>query len=682
MWTQLAKRSPSENAFLLLIPLVGISVGAAALGIAHLIGFVQEQLWGSGEDLLGAAMRVPWTLRVFIPAGGGLVLGLLGWILRVRMRGHGIAGVIQALALKGGVISLRKEYPRTAAGVLTVATGGSLGREGPMVEFGAALSSWLGRRFRLETPHLRILVCSAAGAGLAAAYNAPIGGTIFAMEILIGNFAMEVFGPAVIAAVLSTLVFRSAMGDLTRFVIPTYELVSPWELTFYLGLGLLAGVFSAGAIRAMGAFEGGFHRLPIPSPLKPAVGFALVGAIGCWLPNVYGNGYETVNLALREELPLRLLLILPVAKLVATAVTRGSGGTGGIFTPTLMMGSLLGGAFGTFIHNWFPASTAGPGAYALVGMGAVVAGTTHAPIMAIMMIFEQTNSYQIILPLMFVCIISNWTVRLLKRESLHIDSLRRRGVVLPRGPEGSVMQSLKVANLMHDDPVAVRQTDSFATVVEHFVKLRHNYLYVVDDESRFVGAIPLHELKAVLNQQDQLQVVIAHDLVNPEFAFVTPDDALADTMETFWRQNSERLPVVNNAADRKLVGWISKRDLIGVYNQEILRKRQLMGRFGVEDDEEGERESYVELPPGLSLRQVAVPPAYAGKTLRETDPRHAFGLHVLQIERWDPRTGAGSVEMPGPDTVLRADDRLTVVGRPEAIARFREGASGDRSGPP
>jgi CBS domain-containing protein len=299
-----------------------------------------------------------------------------------------------------------------------------------------------------------------------------------------------------------------------------------------------------------------------------------------------------------------------------------------------------------------------------------------------MMIFEQTNSYQIILPLMFVCIISNWTARLLKRESLQIDSLRRRGVVLPRGPEGSVMQSLKVANLMHDDPVAVRQTDSFATVVEHFVKLRHNYLYVVDDEGRLVGAIPLHELKAVLDQQDSLQVVIAHDLVNPEFAFVTPDDTLADTMETFWRQNSERLPVVNNAVERKLVGWISKRDLIGVYNQEILRRRQLMGRFGLDDDEEGERETYVELPPGLSLRRVPVPPAFAGKTLREIDVRHAIDVHVLQIERWDPRTGEGSVELPGPDTVFRADDRVTVVGRPEAINRFRAGAIGGRTRPP
>ena len=666
---QLARRTPAENAFLFLIPTIGVLTGVAALLIAHVITLLQAQLWG-GNDLLTAASASPWWVRLVIPTLGGAAVGLLAWWLKHDVRGTGTSGLIQTLALRGGYVSFRRELPAVLAGVVTVASGGSLGREGPMIDFAAALGSRLGRLFALDSRQVRVLVCCAAAAAISAVYNAPIGGTIFVMEVLIGGFALDIFGPVVIASVLSTLVFRGATGQLPRFVIPGYELVSAWELPAYLVLGVLCGVFAVLTIRLVGWVENAFRRLGRLGYARPAIGFALVGGIGILFPHVYGNGYESVNLVLHERLPLYLLVALPLAKLVATAITRGSGGAGGLFTPTLMMGALIGGAFGYVVHAWFPAHTAEYGAYALVGMGAVLAGTTHAPIMAILMIFEQTDSYSIILPLMLVCIISNMVARKLKSESIHLDALRRAGVALPPGPEAGLMKSLRVANVMHDDVEAVNQRDPFNRVVEYFLRTPRNFLYVIDDTGRFVGAIPLHAIKSILSaRQAAPAVAIAADLAEP-FEVVTPDDPLADAMEKFWRQHSERLPVIENGVSRKLIGWVSQRDLIGIYSQEILKKGQLLVRFDIPDASGQEHSTFVELPEGLVIRTFTVTPALEGRTIRDLSPRSRFGVHILHIARQDPFRRKQRVELPGPGSVLHTHDRLVAIGPREGIEGF------------
>ncbi len=669
IWAQLGRRTPSENAFLVLLPVLGLAVGFVSVATAHVISFLQNQFWGSGQNLLAAAEGNPWTHRIVIPLIGGLLVGVIGWFFRVETRGGGITTIIQAVALKGGVISLRQTAPRDWAAILTISTGGSLGREGAMALLASAIGSRLGRQFRLSTQQLRVLVCAAAAAALAAVYNAPIGGSLFALEILIGNFALDVLGPVVVVSIISTLVFRSCMGNLPRFEVPHYEFVSSWELVFYLVLGLLAGLISLLFLRALFGSQDLFEKLPLPRWLKPAVGLILVGCIGVFWPHVFGNGFETVNLTLREEVPLKLLFILLVAKMVASALTFGSGGAGGLFTPSLMVGALLGGAFGYGVHTAFPNISAEYGAYAIVGMGGVLAGMTHAPLTAIMMVFEQTNSYQIVLPLMFVCVVSHFTVRALKVRSLEEESLRRRGVLLPRGPEGSVMQTLRVADIMHDEVDAVRKDSSFTAVVEWFLKTQRNWLYVIDKDQQFLGAISLHAIKDMLHQSESLGMVVAADLVDEKFGFVTPQDCLADTMDRFWQQNSERLPVLDNSTSRKLIGWMSKRDLIGIYSQEILRKRQLLGHFITSSDDE-KRDVFVELPEGFELRTVELPPHLEGRTLAELAPRSAYGVHVIALKRSDAVTGRSLVEMPDPQRRLGPGDRLVVIGTFEHIAAF------------
>ena len=669
LWSQFAERSPGDNTFLVLLPLVGLAVGFTSVITAHIIVFLQNQFWGSGQSLLDAAADNPWPVCIIIPLVGGLLVGLIGWFFRVETRGGGITTIMQAASLKGGVISLRQTAPRDWAAIVTISTGGSLGREGAMALLAAAIGSYTGRRFKLTTQQLRVLVCASAAAALAAVYNAPIGGSLFALEILMGNFALEVLGPVVVVSVISTLVYRSCMGNLPRFEVPHYELISAWELLPYLMLGLLCGLISLLFMRALFGTQDIFEKVPFPKYLKPAVGMALVGVIGVWLPHVYGNGFEAVNLTLRGQLPIILLLTLIPMKMLASSLTFGSGGAGGLFTPSLMIGSLLGGAFGFEVHRLFPHATAEQGAYALVGMGGVLAGITHAPLTAIMMIFEQTNNYQIVLPLMFVCIISHFTTRVLKGHSLDEESLRRRGVVLPTGIEAGVMQSLRVEDIMHDDVPAISQSVTFPIIVEQFLKEPYSNIYVVNSEGKFLGAIRLHSLKEMLHQTEALSTVIADDLVDQSFHFVTPRQNLADAMDIFWQENAERLPVINNPADRKLIGWISKRDLLGVYSQEIMHKRQLLGHFIVQEAGE-KRDVFVELPESFELRTIELPPQLNGRTLAELAPRSSYGVHVLAIKRRDPITGRSLTQMPESTTQLLAGDDLVVIGKSDSFMQF------------
>ncbi len=681
IFAQLGKRTASENAFLVLLPIVGLMVGFTTVATAHIISYLQNQFWGSGLNLLTASHYNPWYSRLTILTVGGLLVGLIGKFFRVPTRGGGITTIMQAVSLKGGYISLRRTAPRDWAAIVTVATGGSLGREGSMALLASAIGSYSGRRFHLSTQQLRVLVCAATAAALAAVYNAPIGGSLFALEILMGNFALEVLGPVVVVSVISTLVYRSCMGNLPRFDVPHYDLVSAWELLPYLVLGLLAGVLSILFVRALFGSQDLFEKIPIPNWLKPAIGMLLVGVIGIQWPHVFGNGFETVNLTLREQLPIALLLILVLMKIIASSLTFGAGGAGGLFTPSLMVGALLGGSFGYGVHLLFPHVTAGSGAYALVGMGGVLAGTTHAPLTAIMMIFEQTNNYQVVLPLMFVCIVSNFTARALKARSLDEESLRRRGIVMPTGPEASIMQSLRVEDILHEDIHAINQTAPFSAVVEQFFKESYNNIYVVDSAGKFLGAIRLHSVKDMLHQGESLSSVIADDLVDNTFQFVTPRQNLAEVMDIFWRENAERLPVINNSTARKLLGWISKRDLLGVYSQEILRKRQLMARFVVHEGDET-RDVFVELPEGIELRTVEFPVHLESRTVADIAPRSHYGVHVLAIKRRDPVTGRSIAELPGPETRLAPGDDLVVVGTSDGLAQFMAAlATGVENGP-
>jgi chloride channel protein, CIC family len=661
-----------DRLFLLLIGLVGVIAGTLGSLVHSLITLLQRLLWNS-DTLVEAARAAPWWVVVATPALGGLVVGLIFHLARERQQGGGgMSQLIEAVTLTGGKVPPRPVLASALAAVVTVGSGGSLGREGPMIRLGAMISSWLGSRMGMAPHRLKILVGCGAAAGLAAAYNIPIGGALFAMEVVLGNFALEIFGPIVASSVISTLIARAVQGDLPRYAAPGYVLRSGWEIPVYVGLGLLGAFVSVLFILSLRFGRGAFARLAfVPRWLRPALGMGMLGGLALEVPQVLGGGYGLIATTLADQsLSLQMLLLLAFAKLAATVLTSGSGGSGGLFTPSLFVGAMLGGAYGYSVHAVWPGLTSSYGAYAAVGMAAVAAGTSHAPISAILILFEFTGNYGLILPLMVAAITSGVVSRRLLRTSIYTESLARRGIDPTWRMEEAVLAGLSVGDLVRADDQILAAGDPYARVVERFLATRRQRLFVVGEGGRLVGSISLHDIKHSLEHPERLTAVLAHDLMLPVEQVLTRDERLHRAAQVFARCDFERLPVVE-AGDARYAGVLAKRDLLAVYAQEVLGRPAMLATF-VSGNEARERRDYVELPPDFALRLVALPAEHAGKTLGELQLPQALGVQVLEIKR---RKGSDEAQRVVPDgrTLMAPGDLLIVLGPTATVDALQQG---------
>ncbi|HSF40689.1 MAG TPA: chloride channel protein, partial [Thermoanaerobaculia bacterium] len=356
-----------DRVFFFLIALVGVVAGLLGVAVHWLIDILQAFLWQSPDGLVGAARKAPRWLVVAAPAFGGVLIGLITWFMRQPVGGGGMSALIEAVALSGGKIPPKPVLANALAAVATVGSGGSLGREGPLIRLGAMISSWVGGRLGVGPHRLKILIGCGAAAGLASAYNVPIGGALFAMEVILGNFALEIFGPIVVSSVISTLISRTFAGNTPLYSAPGYALSSGWEILLYAGLGVVGAFVSVAFVFGIRVGRRSFKGLRfLPDPLKPVLGMTLLGVMALWVPQILGGGHDTINLALAGELKLPARLALPeqftilmllgfaAAKLIATGLTTGSGGAGGLFTPSLFVGALVGGAYGIWMHSLWP----------------------------------------------------------------------------------------------------------------------------------------------------------------------------------------------------------------------------------------------------------------------------------------------------------------------------------------
>jgi CIC family chloride channel protein len=560
----LGLRSDEDRLFFLLVPGVGLVAGFVGFAVTAAIYGVQRVLWGSATDFAATAAAAPPWMRVAVPAFGGVLVGLIVFLVRRRMTGHGISGIIEAVALRRGDIPPGPSLQSLAASIVAVGSGGSLGREGPTIRTSAMGASWLGQRFNVSERRRRILVGCGAAAGIAAIYNTPVGAALFGMEVILGSFALDVFGPLVVASVIATFVGRSLIGSEPMYQVAGEGLVSWWELGTFAGLGLLGAFASAGFTRGIGGFEAGFRGLGrLPDWAKPVLGMALVGVLGLVVPQVYGNGFETITAALHGGLPLTLLVVLPFAKIAASGLTLGSGCPGGLFTPSLFVGAMLGGLYGTWLDGVFPGQTSGAGAYAAVGMAALAAGTSHAPISAIMMLFEITGNYDLILPLMLASILSSLVSRRLTPASIYIEPLLRRGVRLPRRSGEFETPDVRVAGLVRPDPDTLTPGAPWRHVVDRFLGVNRQRLFVLDADRRLLGAISLHDLKHVLDTPGVGDVVVAQDLMTPVPIVLRDSDDVPAAVALFARSEFERVPVVD--ADGRFLGVLGKSDVLGLY---------------------------------------------------------------------------------------------------------------------
>jgi CIC family chloride channel protein len=635
-------------------------------GVTGLQALLQEGLLAEASDPLAAAQGIDWYWRLLIPAAGGLVVGPLVYFFAREARGHGVPEVMAAVALRGGVIRRRVVAVKALASAISIGSGGSVGREGPIVQIGSALGSALGQALKVPASQLRVLVGCGAAAGISATFNAPIAGALFAAEVVVGNFAVAQLSPIVISSVVATVVSRFFLGNHPAFPVPPYELVSPFELMPYMGVGLVAGLVALVFMHALYATEDAFELMRLPEYLKPALGGLAVGILGIWLPNVFGVGYSSITMALEGSLPVALLGTLLVAKILATSLTLGSGGSGGVFAPSLFLGAMTGGFLGSFIHQWFPEATASSGAYALVTMGAVVAAATHAPISAIIIIFELTQTINIIPPLMAACVVSTLVSTFLSRDSIYTMKLRRRGIDLFQEESHNVLKSLYVHDILDREPEVLEESANLETVLERALESQHTDYFVVDEGGRLTGTIHLRELTRMLVEQEALRnVVVAGDLVEPLQVTLTEDDDLDVAIQLFSHGVAEELPVVAADAPRQLVGSLHKRDVIQAYNQEVLR-RDLAGQVSstVLVSARGQQ---VALGGGYVLQEVLPPARFFGKSIRQLDIARAWGVQVVLLRK---RAGSGdktSIRVPTADDVIEEGDRLVVSGTKAAV---------------
>lgn len=535
----------------------GVLGALAALAFRGGVDLIHSLLTGTTDGMVDSFRELAWWQRLSIPAVGGLMAGLVLLFGRRLHPGQSSTDYMEAILIGSGQLPVRASLVKSTAAMFSIASGGSIGREGPLVQLAAVAASWLGGWRKMSAPQLRLLVACGAAAGIASAYNAPIAGSFFVAEIILGTIAMESLGPLAVSAVAATLTMRALSAAHTLYAVPTFTLHSLWEIGPFVLLGLLAGTVAPFFLRSLRTVEGWFAHTKLPVPARLALGGLIVGALAVWVPEVCGNGYSVVVAILNGQLVWLALVLVLVCKWAATAASFGSGAPGGVFTPTLFMGASLGYLFGFGVNAVWPAGAEDPRAFALVGMGALLAAASHAPVMAIIMLFEMTLSYDIIMPLMLCSVIAYYTARGIENQSLYSETLQKKAAEAPE----TVRLPGVVADLVKPQAAPVQLTARFEEIARLFLQSRHEEIYVTTPEGNYAGAISLHDIKPYLSDPAVAAHVIAGDLLRDDVPPVSMLAPLAEALRIFAQHAGQTLPVVEPDTGR-LNGVLVKNDLL------------------------------------------------------------------------------------------------------------------------
>jgi CIC family chloride channel protein len=564
--------SDEHTTMVLLGIIVGVAGGYGAVGFRYLINFIQSIAYGSSAELLDIIGSIPWYMRIAIPAIGGLIVGPIVYFLAREAKGHGVPEVMYAVALKQGIIRKRIVFIKALVSAVCIGTGGSVGREGPIVQIGSAVGSTLGQLFNVSANRIRTMVGCGAAAGIAATFNAPIAGSIFALEIILGEFEITSFSPIIISAVSATAISRHYLGDVPAFILPEYILHSPLEFPLYAILGIVCALVAVGFTLFLYRTEDAWDAIKFPEYLKAVVGGLIMGTMGLVFPQVLGVGYGAIDMALMVKLSWWFMGLLVLFKILATSITIGSGGSGGIFAPSLFLGAMAGGTFGTIVHYFFPSVAASAGAYAVVGMGAVVAATTHGPLQAILIIFEMTGDYKIILPLMITCIISCIVARKLCGESIYTFKLIRRGINIRGGKEVNILNSIPVKNVMYHTVEMIPETFLLKDLAKQLPQSRSNNFVVVDKNENITGVLTfLDYYDNLFNGKLDNQMTVK-DIMTKDVVTVSIEDNLSTAMEKITAGDYSILPVVKADDPLKMAGILTRRDILEAYDQAVIKK--------------------------------------------------------------------------------------------------------------
>ncbi|PID85125.1 MAG: chloride channel protein [Chloroflexi bacterium] len=599
---------------------------------------------------------------VGLMALAGLIVGFIIDRWAREAKGHGVPEVMEAIALRGGRIRARVAAMKVLASSITIGAGGSAGREGPIVQVGSALGSTLGQWLHFSDERIRMLVACGAAAGIAATFNAPIAGALFALEVILGRLTVSYFGAIVLSAVSASVVSQSLLGDKHAFQVPTYPLNHLGEIPIYALLGVLAALWAVLFIRLLYGAEDVFDRWSVPLPVKTAVGMALTGLTLLILPGkqVLGPGLELIGESIAEDFNLTLAMmgLLLVGKLLATMFTLGAGNSGGVFAPSLFMGAVLGGMVGTVGHSLWPEVVANPGAYAIVGMAAVFAGAARAPITAILIVFEMSGDYKLILPLMLATVLSTLLAEHLFSDSIYTLKLKMKNINWGRGWDQDVLHGVLVHEVMTKHNIeTVPVNMPLARLKERFNHSNSHGLSVLDEQGKLWGVVTITDVERAWSDE------IAKDTPISEFGTTWPylkivfaDESIGNALARMSTRGLGRLPVVSREDPYELLGLIRRQDIIRAYDLALTRRNEIQARNQrMQDLKEQDNTKFVEIYLNESDPVV-------GQSVQSVADRLPHDCVLISIER------NGHVIIPHGDTLFASGDHITAFTRVQDAA--------------
>ena len=566
--------SISENCFFIFLAVViGLLSGLGNYGLRKCIELCHEYIFMAGYDFFGIGHGgFHRFLLPLLPMIGGALIVPLEMMFPGQASGYGLPNFLKTINLGSGVLKKRSVLVKMIAPAITIGTGGSAGQEGPIAVIGGTLGYMVGQFFSFGAKRIKLLIACGVAGGIAATFNAPITGVFFALEIiLMGEMELAVFAPVVISAATAVVCTRLIYGQATFFSVPAFTLSSYWELLVYVLMGVIIGVLAVFFIRLFYWIQDYFRDLSIPFWIKPIMGGFLIGVIGLVFPQVMGDVYPYMGKVLQNPTVWYVVLPLVFMKMLATSITLGSGGAGGLFAPILFMGTMIGETCGGLGHLWLSGVVVNYDGYAIVAMGAFLSAVTHAPMTSIFLAYELTGAYQIILPAMFATVIGTLIARSLEREGIDTFGLAREGIHLEDGREVNVLRSITVGDIMDSGPVETIPEDmKLKTILQFLPRSRNTTFPVVDRDRLLIGILSIQDVRELVYEQGLEELIVAKELAASQVVTVTAEDNLDYALKKIGYRNIDYLPVVAKDNPRKIVGMISRRDIISAYNRTLL----------------------------------------------------------------------------------------------------------------
>jgi CIC family chloride channel protein len=644
---------------ILLAVTVGVLAALGNLGFRQLIELFSWLFRSFEWNALGISKG--GLYRALIPVvllSGGVAILVLDRIFPEDVLGYGFPNFLEMVNLGTARLKRRWIFVKAAGAALSLGAGASVGREGPIAQVGGAIGSTIAQLRKLSPDRAKVLIAAGAGAGIATTFNAPIGGLMFAQEIvLLGHTEIANLTLLIIATFTAVITSRAIVGNSVVFLAPEFVLRSYWEMATYALMGAALGCLAAGYIRFFNATEAWFRRLQLPVWVKLEAGLAVVGVIAIWLPQNLSDGYPVINRAMAGEFGIGMLAVMMCAKFFASSVSLGCGAPGGSFGPTFFIGTMAGGLFQRVSARVIPNLTGPRGSYALVGLGAFLAGTSHAPLTALFLLWEMTRSDTIALPSMIATITALVVARAIETESIDEFRLAREGKTLQIGRERLALALIPVNAVVTKNVTIVSENTSLAEVLRTAGETAQSTLPVVDSDGGLAGTIVVRDLLSVIGGGQELgPLVNAFDISNAHGPSVTLDANLDEASQLMEHDGLDEIPVVERLT-RRFLGLVTSRQIA-----------QALNRVSVSLSTLATRDPNIYWATGYRVTRVSVPANAAGKTLRQLDPRARFSITVLAVQ--DANSPDGGFAPITPDRPLKEGDELIAAGRPQDIRQF------------